>query len=143
MHVLRKFLLALATLAVVGAATLVSSPAASAQEPALPPTAPAVMTSAGCDSDTYGPPAGFDFNKLYDGWLWLDACEECDSGAQQFAAYGYPTWCWETARPAQLAELWVGPYGGGIPATPDQLRPATPEDFAQLEKLKQAAAAGR
>jgi len=96
------------------------------------------MATDGCDSTGPGP-AGFEWVATYDGWLWQNACDECDESATGFAIYGYPTWCWELIAPGELASLYIGPLGGGGGRA--EAHRATPEDFAQLEKLKQAARA--
>jgi hypothetical protein len=135
MDALRRFFVAVAMLLAMGATTLVSGTTATAEEAAPPPPPPVTaMASPGCDPGT--PPSGFTvFNRYHGGDWWWDACETCDIDAWTLGAAGWATWCWETASPALIAELWLGPWGLAGETAPDPaqlIRVTSPEQLAQL-----------
>lgn len=115
----------------------------SAQTAAAPDTAPdaalasTAQATPGCDGNTPPPPGVGNWWNTYDGW-WLtgwDACQECDADAKLLAAVGLSTWCWETASPGKLAELWYGTGGSsaGVSGAP----PDTSGQFTRVTSREQ------
>ncbi|HEX6340993.1 hypothetical protein [Umezawaea sp.] len=146
MKAIRTALVAVATLFALGSTVLVTVPAASAGTattsavaPEVAPPAP-MATPAGCDGFNL-PSATPVYFASYDPWLGFNACTQCDWDATLMASFGYRTWCWETVRDGQRAELWLGSIvqlGGA--GEVERFTRAT-ED--QLADLRRAAADGR
>jgi hypothetical protein len=122
-----------AVAALTAAATLATAAPASAA-----PSGSTTQASPGCDG-TSPPPNGVDiYSGTYDGfWLFgWDACEECDANAKLLASMQLLTYCWETAPPAQLAELW---YGTSVGPTGTVEKPKKITSREQLHQVLQEA----